>query len=133
MRLLVRSSKKEQGFSLIEVLVALLLMQLVLLALMESAVLIMNTNLRSKLRDIAVQVTEDEIDTYRNIKFEEILAGTTSGSTTRTIGKATYTFSFTKTVDDDANNPDLKTVQILTTWNFLGNSFSHSLTQVIKK
>lgn len=133
MRQLVRSSKNEKGFSLIEILVALLLMQLVLLVLLEVAVLIMNTNLRDTLRDFGVQVTQTEIAKYRSQRFEDIPTGTKTSVYQRKIGSAHYEFNVTSTVSDVPGNPDLKTLQVLTQWSFLRSDFSHTASQLIKQ
>jgi prepilin-type N-terminal cleavage/methylation domain-containing protein len=142
------SNRKERGFSLIEVLVALLLFQLVLMVLMETAVVMTKTNFRNRLRDVAVSVTEEYLERYRNQKFEDIYPPSAAPQVyvlaandpdpmkrapKRVLGKTVYDFPMTITIQRVSGTNDLMTVQILTEWTILGKTFNHTASQVLKR
>lgn len=73
----VRSSKGSQGFSIIEILIALAILVMVMLALFEAATLYTKQNMSNILRDEAVRVTQD---TLYNLRTQDYSAVTSSGT-----------------------------------------------------
>lgn len=122
-------SKRSQGYSLIEVLIALLLMVLVLLALMESVVLYTQTNMRNMLRDEGVRVTQDVLYEMRNRGFASVPLGTTTQTQTRRLRSGVWTFNVSVTVNQiDAQ---MLSARATTTWDFLNSTFTHQASTLI--
>jgi prepilin-type N-terminal cleavage/methylation domain-containing protein len=79
-RLMRRRTKKEGGFSLIEVLVTIFILGVVCITLIS--VFIYGFNLLAKTKQTAVvtQVAQFEVEKYRNMNFLDITAGTTTST-----------------------------------------------------
>jgi prepilin-type N-terminal cleavage/methylation domain-containing protein len=74
---IVKFSKRSQGFSIIEILIALAILLIVMLALFEAATLYIKQNMDNILRDEAVRVTQDVLYNLRSQDYSVI---TTSGT-----------------------------------------------------
>lgn len=139
MEAFARSSKKSHGYSLIEVLAALLLLTIVLLALMDSVVLYTQTNMRNMLRDEAVRVTQDVLYTLRSQGFNNVraragitdttLTGTINITEVKKLRSGTWTFSTNVAVAQV--DSQMLSAQGVTTWQFLGSTFTHSASTLI--
>jgi prepilin-type N-terminal cleavage/methylation domain-containing protein len=66
----------EKGLTLVEVMIALLIMLLVSLALMETALLSIGSNMRNIIRDEAVSIAEMRMNEARNISFDNLVDDT---------------------------------------------------------
>ena len=75
----------KRGMTLIEVMIAVFLLTIVSLALVQSALLVMNTNVINELRDEAVSVTEQRMNQIRNTPFAALLGPPTTTIITRNI------------------------------------------------
>lgn len=65
MRLIVKQNKK--GFTLVEVMIALTILLFVFLALMQTALVSIDSNMTNMLRDEAVLIAEERMSEARNI------------------------------------------------------------------
>jgi len=79
-RLMRRRTKKEGGFSLIEVLITIFILAIVCITLVS--VFIYGFNLLAKTKQTAVvtQVAQFEVEKYRNLNFLDITPGTTTST-----------------------------------------------------
>jgi type II secretory pathway pseudopilin PulG len=141
----------EEGVTLVEVMIALLVALVVFLALMQTALVGIDSNIRNILRDEAVGVAADKMDEARNLSFSSLGLSPASpavsvvrrqvrnlkdpSSTTQDIP-----FTVTTRVDeldgdtvfgtDDANN---KQVNVVVNWQWKGDPYSHSITTIRKR
>ena len=135
----VRSSrKKSEGFSLIEVMVAMLLVIIVMLALMEAVTLYIQSNMRNILRDEAVRMTQDIVYDMRSRGFTSNPVGTTTKTVNRTLRSGTWPFTVSVVVTNvPAGSPDdfadHKTIAATTTWVFLGQTYKHTASAMMPK
>lgn len=65
--------RDEKGLTLVEVMIALLVMLFVSLALMETALLSIESNLSNIIRDEAVNIAEMRMNEARNVPFDNLL------------------------------------------------------------
>lgn len=127
----VRSSKKDsEGFSLIEVLIAMLLVTLVMLALLEAVTLYIQSNMTNILRDEAVRLTQDTLYEARSKAFASTPAGSTTTSVTRLLRSGSWTYTVNLTITNvppgaDDLTADHKAIAVTTTWTFLSKTYSH--------
>ena len=131
MELAARFNKKSQGYSLIEVLAALLLLTVVLLALMQSVVLYTQTNMTNILRDEGVRVTQDVLYDLRTRGFDNVAVGNSTTTQRRSLRSMEGGFKFTTVVTVALIDPRMKSAQATTTWRFLGSTFTHHATTMI--
>jgi len=67
-----------EGFTLVEVMIALVITLLVFLALMQTALVGIDSNMRNVLRDEAVKIAEMRMNEMRNIPFVSVVSDTAS-------------------------------------------------------
>lgn len=133
------SNKKSRGFSLIEVLIATVLVVIVMLALLEAVTLYIQSNMNNILRDEAVRVTQDALYDMRSRDFNTIATETRNVTKAiRSSPKAgqlgAITFQTVLTVTDiPAGAPDHKSIQAVTTWTFLNQTFTHQANAMVVK
>src|SRR5512142_49616 len=70
-----------KGMSLIEVMIALLILAIVSLALMQTALLGMKENLRNAIRDEAVNVADQRMNELRETQYDDLLASSATETT----------------------------------------------------
>jgi len=129
----VRSSKKEsEGFSLIEVLLAMLLVTLVMLALLEAVTLYVQSNMANILRDEAVRITQDALYDARSKAFTSTPQGTTTTTVNRSLRSSSTKWAFNVQLvvtnvppGADDLTADHKALAVTTTWTFLGKTYTH--------
>jgi prepilin-type N-terminal cleavage/methylation domain-containing protein len=143
------------GFTLVEVMVALMIALLVFLALMQTALVGIDSNMRNVLRDEAAKIAEMRINEMRNIPFVSVVSD--SGSLTgydcptgfsstgvpvernlRNIQGFDFCTNLTcrelggdgDCTTDDANN---KQVNITIGWKWKGENYTHRITTIRKR
>jgi prepilin-type N-terminal cleavage/methylation domain-containing protein len=125
---IVMSNKK--GLTLVEVMIALVIVLLVFLALMQTALVSIESNTVNLLREEAVSVAEMKMNEVRNIPFDSLVSD--ASSVTRNIRNISggFTFSTSRTVTD--LGVDNKQVNIVVTWQWKGNTYNHSITTLMR-
>jgi len=131
--------KDKKGLTLIEVLIALVVLLLVFLALMQTALLSIDANMVNVLRDEAFNIAEMRMNEARNTQFDNLLEGTTDVSPPpRNLRNITgFTFTANRTVTNI--NSDNKQVDINITWDWKektaenGDPYTHSLRMIMRR
>jgi len=125
--MVLRTAFNDKGYSLIEVLIAMVLTALVFAGLLKSSLLVMNTNLDNLLRDEAASVADQQMTQLRNTPFNAVPAGTVTSTSTRQIRNvATFSFTTSQTIVPlDANN---KSATITVSWLRSGQTTTRSQT-----
>lgn len=123
----------KKGMTLVEVVIALLVLLIVFLALMQTALVGIDANMLNVLRDEAVNIAEEQMSTARNTPFDSLTAGSADVSpparSLRNI--AAFTYTVTRTVTDI--NTDNKQVDITVAWNWKGNPYTHSISTIVRR
>ena len=120
----------KKGVSLVEMMIALVILLLVFLALMQGALLSIDSNLRNALRDEAVNIAEQRLTDLRNKPFDH--ADLNAGAVTETAIPGTFRdmtiqFTPTRTIVDHTTSKDI-TVSVAWTWK--GENFTHTVTTI---
>jgi prepilin-type N-terminal cleavage/methylation domain-containing protein len=128
--------KNKQGLTLIEVMIALVVLLLVFLALMQTALVNIESNMLNALRDEAVNIAEENMNAARNTPF----AGLTSlpvATVSRNIRNITnFPYSVTRTVT--TINTNSRQVVIAVTWDWKdrtaanGNPYTHTISTILR-
>lgn len=147
----INNINAEKGVTLVEVMIALVVALIVFLALMQTALVGIDANIRNILRDEALGVAAEKMDQARNLSFASLglSPATPSVSVVRRQVRnlkdpsnptEDISFSATSTIreldgdgnfgTDDANN---KQVNILVTWQWKGDNYTHSITTIRKR
>ena len=146
-----------EGVSLVEVMIALVVMLLVFFALMQTALVGINANMLNSLRDEAVNAAEIRMNEVRNSAFTAIVSDTDSlsgcdcpagfpstGRCDKRNVRSISNFNFCTNVActeiggdgncaTDTAGGDNKRVTISVGWNWKGERYSHIITTVRKR
>ena len=136
----------KKGLSLVEVMIALVIVLLVFLALMQTALVSIESNTVNILRDEAVSIAEMRMNELRNRPFDDLdLNGTldpdplTINQTINRNIKNISNFAFNTVTIIDALNTDNKQITITVTWEWKdktvanGNPYTHSITTIRRR
>jgi prepilin-type N-terminal cleavage/methylation domain-containing protein len=129
----------KKGMTLVEVLIALVVLLLVSLAMMQTALVSIDSNMRNVLRDEAVSIAEMGMSEAKNTSFSSLSAGTSSPPPVLRNFRNIQNFPFTvvRTVTD--LNVDNKQVNIVVTWDWKentvanGNPYTHTISTIVKR
>jgi type IV pilus assembly protein PilV len=128
----------KKGLSLVEVMIALVVVLVVFLALMQTALVSIDSNMINVLRNEAVSIAEMRMNEARNTLFDNLGAGTTSGTVTRNIRNITN-FQYTVTRTVTSRGTDNKQIDITIRWEWKektvanGNPYTHSITTILRR
>jgi len=121
-----------KGLSLVEVMISLVILLLVFLALMQTALVSIDSNIRNLLRDEASSIAEQRMTALRNTRFDDLTAGTVvEGGIPRQFREMSVTFTPTRTITDpDADN---KQITVRIDWNWKGDPFVYTINSIKRK
>jgi Tfp pilus assembly protein PilV len=141
-----RVISNKTGLSLVEVMIALVVFLVVFLALMQTALVSIDSNMINVLRDEAVSIAEMRMSELRNRPFDDFdLNGVTDPdplTINQTINrnlKNISNFAFNTVATIDALNTNNKQVNITVTWEWKektvanGNPYTHSITTILRR
>lgn len=126
----------KKGLTLVEVMIALVVLLIVSLALMQTALVSIDANMANILRDEAVSIAEMRMNEARNTPFNN-LVGTLNTTILRNFRNANFQYTVTRMVTN--LNSDNKQVNITVTWEWKentvanGNPLTHSITSIVKR
>ncbi len=111
--------RNKKGLTLIEVMISLVVLLLVFLALLQTALVSIDSNMTNVLRDEAVNIAEEQMNVERNTPFDNLVVGTTvSPPEPRDIRNiANFTYTVTRTVTELKTN-SIRQVDINVTWDW---------------
>jgi len=131
----------KKGMTLIEVMIALVILLIVMLALMQTVTLGMNVNVTNLLRDEATRIAEQRITELRNTLFTDgalaATAGTDEVAVTREFRNFAVNFTPRRTIADLGG--DDKRVDITITWEWRnrtvasGNPYTYTVSTVVRR
>lgn len=122
----------KKGVSLVEMMIALVILLLVFLALMQVALLSIDSNLKNELRDEAVNIAEQRLTNLRNKPFTDgaLNAGAAPDNptpVTRYFRNIPADFNLTHTITDNITS---KNITVSVGWTWKGENFTHTVTTI---
>ncbi len=129
----------KRGLTLVEVMIALVVLLLVFLALMQTALVSIDSNMINALRDEAVNIAEEKMNDERNKTFDNITSSPAAGvsRSIRNIPSATLNYKAARTVT--LLNADSKQVTITVTWDWKDRTtagddpYAHTISTVLRR
>lgn len=121
------SGKGVTGFTLIEIMIALVVLLIVFLGLMQGVLVSIDTNMRNVLREEAINIAQTQMNGQKDIMFVNLNAGTTTATVLRNFRNVTnfaYTAATTVTVMDLGH----KQVVVTVSWTWKGQTYNYSKT-----
>ncbi len=126
-----------KGMSLVEVMIALVILLIVSLALTQSALLGFRENTRNALREEAVRIADQIVGDLRARAFTQAVtdpllsAGTTTATVTRNFRRSSANFSTTTSIVDIS--PNNKQLSVEVDWTFKGSNYKHVTNAILGK
>ena len=118
----------EQAFTLVEALIAILILSVMLLGLVPAFIKAYNLQNEIALREVAVDIAHEKLEKLRTMDIDDISSNSTS--VTRRINKR----DVTDTVNSTATtlfNGDLKQIIVSVYWNYRNQQKSYNATTTI--
>jgi prepilin-type N-terminal cleavage/methylation domain-containing protein len=124
-------SKGNRGFSLIEVLVAVFILFISMMAVLHALGLSVEHNLKNMIMDEAVRISEQRMNELRNMPITSLLSSTVS--TQLTISRKFRNTSIDYTVNWIVENlsADSRTIQVLVQWKWKKIDHQHTATSIV--
>lgn len=126
----------KKGVSLVEVMIALVILLLVFMALMQTALVSIDANIRNLLRDEAVSIAEQRMTALKNRLYSDAVLDDTGGVeaadtvTSRNFRNFSVDFTSKKTIDD--LNTENKQITVIVRWSWKGDNYSHAIQTVMR-
>lgn len=130
---MARNAKRyKNGMTLIEVMIAIVILMVVSLAVMQTALVGMNTNLQNSLRDEAVNVADQRMNELRNMPFDSIALGThVEAGIVKASRASNVTYTPTRAITQI--NADMKQITMSIAWSYRGKNYTHSVTTIMRR
>lgn len=140
--------KNNKGLTLVEVLIAMVVFLLVSLAMMQTALVGIDSNTINILRDEAVNVGEMRMNEARNVPFASLVSDAADVAVVRNIrniagGVTFHTRIVVAELDGDGNlgtdDANSKQINVTTTWEWRdntianGNAYTHRISTIRKR
>lgn len=109
--------------------VAMMILLMVSLALMQTALLSINANMRNALRDEAVSIAESAMDEARNTPIASLASAGPDDVQRGIRRQENFTYSLTRTVTDLGGAA--RRVDVTVSWEWQGENFNHSISTVV--
>lgn len=124
---MITALQNKKGFTLIEVLVAICILSISMLAILEAVVITMEHNLNNVSRDESVRIAEAKMNELRNTAFSTLASG--SSNVTRNFRNFTRTFNVQWTINNLSANSIA--IVVMVTWTHRGIQHTHSVTSMV--
>ena len=123
-----------KGMTLIEIMIALVILLISSLALMQTASLGITMNVQNVLRDEAVNVAEIEMNDLRSRPFDNIASAATTTVVSRNFRGFTVDYTVTPTVTDiNASSQQSKQISVSVAWSYRNKDYKHEITTLLRK
>jgi type IV pilus assembly protein PilV len=131
----------QSGFTIIEVMIALVILAVGLLALATMQIVSIRSNAFSSEMTYATMLAQDRLEQIRNMDYDDVTAGNISGDVSASEATKGMSYTITGEVDSDKPATDMKTVTLQIDWTgtpagSAGAStvgFSASFSTIVKK
>jgi len=126
--------KNNSGFTLIEFLVAIVILMVGLLGLLQTINVAINHNLQNDLRNIAVSVADEEMSKSLSIGYDNISSGSPK-QVQKMVLNAMKNYSVVRTVSQVSSGASASTrqVDLLVSWRHKGNRYNHGASGMLTK
>ncbi len=112
----IKSFSNENGFTLIETMMAIAIMAIGLLAVAALQATAISGNAKAKKNSMAILLAEDQIETYKNARYEDILPGDKIEKGSTLLKDPWGIYTRTTTVQDNTPIADTKTINVSVSW-----------------
>ncbi len=127
--MLIRIHRNYKGFTIVEALVALVILAILLLGLLSALITAYEISTRNLIRDEAVKIANEYAEKYRNFGLSNIPTNDTF-EINRKIRNADITYNINVTSSEIVAGK-IKQVKITVTWTYKGKTYSHTIETLV--
>lgn len=124
------SSFSNHGFTLLEVVVAIVILMVGLLAMLQAINLSIATNLQNEMRTQGTMIGEDQMARIKSLPFSNITA-TGEKTVTVPVSMRSSLVNYTVTKNVDEVSSTTKRVNVGVSWHHRGNIYEHVVSSVV--
>lgn len=124
--------RNSRGMTLIEVMIAMVILMISSLAIMQTALVAYQNNARNIIRDEAVKVADEQVNEKLNLPFDSLLSGVTVSNVSRAVRNYQVAYTATTTVAAIGSS-DTKQIDVLVAWTFRNAPQNHRVTTITGK
>ncbi len=125
------SVKSNKGFSLLELMVALVIIGISIVSLMQLSVAVLNNNLRNDIRNAAIEILSNHVYDLVSEPFDKISVGIDNFTRTRIIRSFWEKYNIFDNVTKPMNN--FVIIDSKVKWKFKGKTYTYEITTVVAK
>lgn len=120
------------GFTLVELMISLVLLLFISLALMQTALVSIDSNTRNMLRDEGTQIAQQKLDQMRNVTYSDLknIYNGTSGTVTRKLRSINQSYSVTNTVVEPSADVQALRMSVFVSWTWRSEVYNTTLSTV---
>jgi len=118
------------GFTLVEVLVAMVIMLVGLLGLLQSINIAMEHNVRNHLREEATSVGERVMNDFRALPYDLITATSGHQTVTSKLKGFSKSYAVTRTARSVGGSLDSREVEVVVNWSYRNMSTQHRVKSI---
>lgn len=123
----------KKGMTLIEVMISFVILAIVSMAIMKTAILGMKENLRNAIRDDAVNVAEQKMNELKSEPTASIPLGSFDyPPMERKFRASRVSFLPSRLVSPVGSDPNTKQVAMSVSWTYSGQTYTHSVTTIMR-
>jgi prepilin-type N-terminal cleavage/methylation domain-containing protein len=121
----------QKGFTLLESLVALVLLAIMLMGVTAHSMTMMGSLAQARHMAVAINLAQDRMETLMNSPYGSVNSGSDANNPLTEQGTAGGIYSVSWTVTNDSPAGDLKDVTVTTTWTDKVGTHSYGLRSVV--
>ncbi len=128
---MLENAKSNRGFSLIELLVAMVIIGVSVTGLMELSAVVMDNNLKNEIRNTAVEILSDHVNDLSNRPYNNV----PTGVLTQVEIKAIRNFYERFTIIDNITvfSSGYKNIASKISWNYRNKNYNYTTDTVVNK
>jgi prepilin-type N-terminal cleavage/methylation domain-containing protein len=126
----MRSNRRIEGFTLIELMIAMMILFISMTAILDFIVQYHRINIENTMRNESMRIAETQLEQFRNAQFSAFVAGTYGpASSPRTIRNIAVNYNVNWTIQNISVNS--VAIRVDVTWSYRGMNHQHSASTII--